>query len=405
MDQPLIPSRQNRGSHSKQAPHSTFSTMLLLAAVAGLSVANVYCSQPLLDDIAKDLTIDRSTVGAVVSLTQVGYALGLILILPLGDLLDRRRLILTQLILSSFALVIVATASSAMALFGGMLSVGFLAVVVQVAVSFSASLTAPSERGKAIGLVTGGVVIGILSARLFAGIVSDLGGWRAVYLSSAALSVVVVALLFVFFPRECEQKTKESYFDLLRSTPLLFVNDVALLSRGLLALLIFASFSTFWTPLVLLLRSGSSPFSHTEIGLFGLAGIVGAFAAHGAGRRADMGLAQSTTGWALFILLISWAPIACLPVSITFSLVGVVLLDLGIQAVHVSNQSLLISRHPEAKSRLIGGYMVFYSVGSAIGAVSSTAMYAFGGWVSVCVLGAIFSLCGLGLWAASRHVD
>lgn len=377
---------------------------LVFAVAAGLSVANVYYAQPLLGSIAQDFGISPSVVGLVVTLTQVGYALGLIFLVPLGDLVDRRRLIVGQCILLVLALVAVATARHETILFASLVAMGVLAVVVQILVAFAAILATAEERGRAVGVVTSGVVIGILAARVIAGSLADLGGWRAVYLTSAILTAVMGGLLIRVLPRQLSPGGTESYAAILRSIPVLFLLDRILLVRGLLALLIFASFSTFWTALVLPLGAPPFSYSHTQIGVFGLVGMAGAIAAAGAGRLADSGFAQWTTGVSLAMLLASWALIAMLPVSLLLLLAGIGLLDLAVQAVHVTNQSILFYRHPEASSRLVGGYMVFYSIGSAIGAIASTIAYARAGWSGVSMLGAGFSAVALLVWGTTLRL-
>ncbi len=380
-------------------------TTLIFAAAAGLSVANIYFAQPLLDAMARDFGIAPAAIGLVVTLTQLGYGLGLIFIVPLGDLVDRRRLVVAQGALSAIALVAVATARTEAILFAGMAAVGLLAVVVQVLVSFAATLATPAERGKAVGMVTSGVVIGILGARFAAGVLADLGGWRAVYLTSAILTLAMAGLLWRILPRNLSPDSMDSYLATLRSIPVLFLNDRILLVRGILALLIFAAFSTFWTALVLPLSTEPFDYSHTRIGMFGLVGMVGAIAATGAGRLADRGLGQWTTGVSLTLLLASWGLIVLLPLPIPALLIGVVLLDLAVQAVHVTNQSIIFDRYPQARSRLVGGYMVFYSLGSATGAIAATMAYAYAGWTGVSILGAAFSAAALLASAFTRHLQ
>ncbi|MGN6286163.1 MAG: MFS transporter [Afipia sp.] len=391
---------ENRTPHKTGRGLSRITT-LIFAVAAGLSVANVYYAQPLLDSMAQDFGISPSAIGLVVTLTQVGYALGLIFIVPLGDLLDRRRLIVGQGILSIVALVAVATARTEAILFASLAAMGVLAVVVQVLVAFAATLATPAERGRAVGMVTSGVVIGILAARFMAGVLADLGGWRAVYLTSAVLTAALLGLLVRVLPSRLPPDSTDSYAATLRSIPILFVHDRVLLVRGLLALLIFATLNVFWTALVLPLSAPPFSYSHTQIGLFGLVGMAGAVAATGAGRLADRGLGQWTTGVSLALLLASWGLIVTLPTSLPLLLMGVVLLDLAIQAVHVTNQSIIFARHPAARSRLVGGYMVFYSIGSAIGAISSTIAYAEAGWFGVSMLGATFSAFALLVWAST----
>ena len=376
--------------------------LLVFAVTCGASVANIYYAQPLLDAVADSFAIEPAAVGLVVTLTQIGYAAGLIFIVPLGDLVDRRRLVIGQTLLSAVALVVIASAPSAATLFLGMMSLGLLAVVVQVLVALSATLARPAEQGRAVGLVTSGVVVGILAARFVAGVLADMGGWRAVYFASAGLMLLMAALLMRILPRDIPVAATERYGAVLKSIPRLFLSDPVLRLRAGLAFLIFASFSTLWTGMVLPLRAEPFGLSHTVIGLFGLAGLAGALAAGSAGRWADRGLAGWTTGLSLALLTLSWLLIGFLPLSLAAFALGVVLLDFAVQAVHVTSQSLIFARRPEARSRLVGGYMVFYSAGSALGAITSTASYARFGWNGVALAGAAFSMAAFLLWACLR---
>lgn len=375
---------------------------LIVAAAAGLSVANIYYAQPLLDLMAHDLGIPPATVGLIVMLTQIGYGLGLIFIVPIGDLIDRRKLIIAQGLLLGIALVIVGAAETNAMLLAGMSAVGLSAVLVQTLVAQAAALATPAQRGRVVGTVTSGIVTGILAARSFAGTIADIGGWRAVYLTSAFITLVMVVVLMAMLPRQSAKRNTETYAHALLSIPTMFLQERSLLYRGVLALLIFAAFSTFWTALVLPLSAPPFSYSHTRIGLFGLVGLAGAIAATCAGRLADGGHGRWTTGCSLAILLSSWGLIALLPVSTVMLLVGVVLMDLAVQAVHVTNLSTIVAFNPQKSGRLIGGYMVFYSVGSAVGAIAATAMYSRFGWMGISVLGAAFSAVALALWIKSE---
>ncbi|MDC9837574.1 MFS transporter [Rhizobium sp. MJ37] len=374
---------------------------MIFAVTCGISVANIYYAQPLLDAIASDFALSPAKVGLVVTLTQVGYAVGLLLVVPLGDLVDRRKLILSQTILSAVALALVGLSPTASILFVGMIAVGLLAVVVQVLVAFTASLATPSERGRAVGLVTSGVVAGILAARSVSGLIADLGGWRTVYLTSALLMILMAIILSSALPRRHMIKSSDSYAGIVKSIPALFMHDQLFRQRAIFAFLIFASFSTLWTAMVLPLSSAPYLLSHTEIGLFGLAGLAGALAANAAGRLADRGYSQWTTGVSLALLILSWLAIGLLSQSLAAFLGGVILLDFAVQAVHVTNQSLIFAARPDAHSRLVGGYMVFYSLGSAVGAIASTTIYASLGWGGVTILGGAFSAAGVLLWLFS----
>ncbi|GLW11882.1 MFS transporter [Microtetraspora sp. NBRC 13810] len=376
---------------------------LLLALAAGTSVANVYFAQPLLVTLGADFAIGPAALGTMVTLTQLGYGLGLFLVVPLGDLADRRRLVVTQLLLLAAALVAVGTAASAAVLLAGMAAVGLLAVVTQTLVACAASLAVPARRGAVVGTVTSGVVAGILLARTVSGLLADFAGWRSVYLASAALTCAVAVALRRALPPGGPPAPGLTYGRLLRSTVTLFAQERLLRLRAVFALLIFAAFSTLWSSVALPLSEPPLSLSHTAIGAFGLAGAAGAAAAAVAGRLNDRGHSRRTTGVALALLAASWLPLALTRQSLWALVGGVIVLDLAVQAVHVTSQSLIYPLRPDAGSRLIGGYMVFYSIGSAGGAAAATALYAAAGWTAVCALGAAISLLALLVWALTRR--
>lgn len=376
---------------------------LLFATACGMSVANIYFAQPLLDELSNDFAIDQSIIGLIITITQIFYGLGLLLLVPLGDLLNQRRLIIGQMLLSTVALLIVGTASYVEVLFAGMALVGLLAVVTQTLVAFAATMASSTERGRVVGIVTSGIVIGILLARTFVKLVTDLAGWRSVYLVSAAFMLLMVGMFLKVLPRSEREVKSLTYSQLIQSVFTLFIRERTLRIRSILAMLIFADFSILWTPLVLPLSSPPLALSHTVIGAFGLVGVAGALAAAQAGKIADQGYGQRTTGIALTLLLISWIFINYLDSSFLALIIGIVLLDLAVQAVHVTNQTMILPLRTEARSRLTAGYMVFYSIGSASGSIASTQMYAHFGWGGVCLLGASISTIALLFWATTKR--
>ncbi|MGE6629466.1 MFS transporter [Bacillus sp. NPDC077027] len=371
---------------------------LLFATACGMAVANIYYAQPLLDSLATEFNITHSSIGIVITITQLCYALGLLLLVPLGDLLNRRRLILCQMLLSVLSLILVGIAPIITVLFTGLAAVGLLAVVTQVLIAFVSTLAAPAERGRIVGLVQSGVVIGILLARTFAGVLTDLAGWRSVYLVSAVMMLIMTGILLRVLPRDESERESLSYPQLLRSMFTLFMQERILRIRGILALLIFTAFSTLWTSLVLPLSAPPYSLSHTAIGAFGLAGVAGALGAARAGGLADRGLGQLTTCIALIILPTSWFLISFTEHSLIALVIGVIFLDLAVQAVHVTNQGMIFTVRPEARSRLTAAYMIFYSIGSAIGSIVSTNIYANYGWSGVCLFGASVSALALLYW-------
>lgn len=414
------------------------SLALLFAVTAGLAVGNAYAAQPLLDAIAASFGLSPGLAGAVVTATQAGLALGLVLVVPLGDLLSRRRLVPAQLLVGASALGLVAVADSVPLLLAAVAVVGASSVVAQVLVAYAASLASDADRGRAVGLVTGGVISGILLSRVVAGAIADVGGWRAVFALSAAATLLLASLLARRLPPDGVAAASPAaavppppaapsasatpplpaappapaasgrsplprYIALVGSTFGLIGRMPLLRARGLLALLTFAAFSTLWAPLALPLGAAPHELSHGQIGLFGLAGLAGALAAARAGRLADRGLGRATTGAALALLMLSWLPIAALDRSLVALALGVVLLDLAVQAVHVTNQTLLLAAAGPARSRVTAAYMLFYSLGSALGAIAATAVYAAWGWGGVCLQGAALTAAALAVWAVTSR--
>ncbi|AIO36616.1 MFS transporter [Burkholderia pseudomultivorans] len=374
----------------------------LLAVCCAASVANVYYAQPLLDSIARDFGVPDAAIGGVITATQLGCALALLFVVPLGDLLNRKRLISVQLVLLTAACIGVATSTTRIALLAGMVALGLLGTAMtQGLIACSAALAGAGERGRVVGAAQGGVVIGLLTARSLAGVVTDLAGWRAVYLVSGALAIAMLVALSRLLPDRDAPRERIGYAALLRSMVALLRDERTLRVRGAIALLMFAAFGIFWSALVLPLSAPPHAMSHTQIGAFGLVGALGAAAAARAGRLADRGLGETTTGAALALLACSWLPIAFAPTSIPLLVVGIVLLDVGGQAVHVVNQSMILGARADAHARLVGCYMLFYSAGSGLGAIASTLTYAHAGWTGVCVLGAAVSVAALGVWAAT----
>lgn len=391
----------NNQNRTQAAPLLTPGLTLLFSLTSALAVANVYFAQPLLESMAKSLNVQSAAIGMVVTMTQIGYGAGLLFIVPLGDIVNRKYLVITQLMLLATALFIAGFSQNWATFLGAMVFVGIMAVVVQIMVAYTASLAAAHQRGKAIGTVTSGVVLGILLARFTSGVIADLAGWRGVYLSSACLMLMMAGVLYKAIPSSPQPLMKSSYWVLLKSVLMLFISEPTLRARGIFALLIFAAFSVLWTSMVLPLSAQS--LSHTQIGMFGLAGIAGALAASKAGKWADRGMGQRTTGLSLALLLLSWLPIAFAETSLVLLIIGVIVLDFAVQAVHVTNQSLIFSAKPNAHSSLVGAYMCFYSLGSALGAIASTQFYSLWGWGAVCALGAGISAAALLFWLYSHQ--
>jgi predicted MFS family arabinose efflux permease len=376
---------------------------LLLAVVCGVAVAGIYAAQPVLAPMGRDLGVPAELTGWIVATGQFGYLAGLLLLVPLGDVLDRRRLIAAHLAVTTVAMTLTATASAAWVAFAGLAAAGVFAVVVQTTVAYAATVSPPAERGRNIGVVTSGVVVGILGSRVVTGALADVWGWRSVYAVLAVLSLGLAALVLAVLPPEERPAPSASYRRVVGSLGGLF-GQRAFLTRGLIAFFLFASFGTLWSGLSLPLAGTPWMLSESQIGLFGIAGLAGALGAARAGRWADAGRAAPVTGLALTLLVLSWAVIAQLPWSLGLLVVGILVLDFAVQAVHVSNQHVLTTAHPDRVSSVIGGYMVFYSLGSALGATATTATFTAHGWAGSSLLGAAFAACGLIVWVADRRL-
>ncbi len=376
---------------------------LLLAVVCGVAVASIYAAQPILEPMGRDLGVSAELTGWIVATGQIGYLVGLLLLVPLGDVVDRRRLIAAHLALTAVGVILTASASAGWVAFVGLAAAGVFAVVVQTAVAYAASVSLPAERGRNIGVVTSGVVVGILGARVITGTLAEVWGWRSVYAVLAVLLLGLAALVFGVLPSEERPHRPAAYRRAVVALGGLFGQRL-FLTRGLITFFVFASFGTLWSGLSLPLAGPPWQLSESQIGLFGVAGLAGALGAARAGRWGDAGRAAPVTGLALAGLILSWTAIAQLPWSLWLLIVGIVVLDFAVQAVHVSNQHLLTAAHPDRTSSVIGSYMAFYSLGSALGAAATTAIFTAHGWAGSSLLGAGFAACALAAWAIDRRL-
>jgi len=378
--------------------HFSTTRLALLAGSAALCVANVYYAQPLLDLIAADLALEHAAAGGIVTATQVGSVLALLFLVPLGDRFDRRRLLLAQLAALALALAGIWAAERTAPLLGAMLLAGLLGTAMTQGLIASVAASADEgERGRVVGAVQGGVVLGLLGARAVAGAIADLAGWRAVYAVSAVSTVAIAGLLWHALPALPAPARPLPYRQLVGSMAALLRSDRTLRERGIIALLMFAVFNIFWSALALELAAPPHALPHTAIGAFGLVGLVGALGAMRAGRLADRGHGERLTGAALVLLCLAWLPLAFTPASLLALAAGIVALDLAVQALHVTNQSLIL-RGGAAPGRMVGCYMLFYAAGSGAGALAATAAHAAGGWPLVCLLGAGLSIAALLYW-------
>lgn len=379
----------------------TLGRRVLFAVVCAVAVATIYAAQPVLAQVGGDLGVPDADLGWIVTAGQLGYLVGLVLLVPLGDMIDRRRLIAGHLVLAAVGTVLAAAAARTWLLLVGLAIAGLFAVVVQTTVAYAAALSTPDERGRTLGMVTSGVVVGILGGRVVAGALAAVWGWRSVYAALAVLLIALAHLVLRLLPPD-PRADHDTYRQVLTSLGRLLCERL-FVSRGLIAFFLFASFGTLWSGLALPLGSAPWHLSTAQIGLFGIAGLAGALGAARAGRWADAGFVRAVTGGALVLLAASWLAIGQASWSLWLVGAGVLVLDFAVQAVHVSNQHLLTTAYPYRTSSVIGGYMIFYSLGSALGATATTTAFTITGWTGSSILGAAFATCALLVWASSRR--
>lgn len=372
--------------------------VLIMAVATGLAVASNYYAQPLLPAIGRDLHLSPGVAGLIVTVAQAGYAVGLLFLLPLGDLVERRRLIVVLSFGTTAALVWLGVSPGGSSLLPAAFVVGAFSVMAQILVPFSASLAGEEERGRVVGLVMSGLLVGILLARTAAGLIAEGGSWRLVYYVSAGAMFVQAIVLWRRLPR-WKEDVRLGYVSLLRSVGALMRHEPVLQLRAVYGLLSFATFSVLWTSMAFLLTRRYH-YSTAIIGLFGLAGAAGAVTATLAGRMSDQRRTQLTTGIATSLLTVSWAAMWLGGHRIAWLVVGVVVLDIGAQGLHITNQGEIYRLHAAARSRLTSAYMVCYFIGGAAGSASSAAAYSADGWDGVCIVGVVFAGLSFGLWAA-----
>ena len=368
--------------------------VLLLAVACGATVANLYYAQPLLDTIARALGTSSGAAGLLVTATQAGYVAGLLFIVPLGDLLQRRRLVSLLLVLDACALAGAATAPSLGVLAAALALVGVTSVAAQILVPFASALAAEDERGRVVGRVMSGLLLGILLARTVSGLVAEIGGWRLIYALAAGAMLILAVVLRRALPA-VEPPERIPYPRLLGSVIELVREEPVLRFRMALGFLSMMSFSGLWTSISFLLAGPPYGYSEAVIGLFSLAGLAGAGVASFAGRLADRGQVVAGTRTAAVAVLAGWGLLALGESSLAALIAGIVVLDLGIQATQILNQSVIFRLRPEARSRLNTAYMTCYFAGAVSGSAGASLAWERGGWNAVSVAGGTVSALGV----------
>jgi predicted MFS family arabinose efflux permease len=374
--------------------------VLLLAFTTGAAVANMYYSQPLLHTLGRAFGVGTATTGLLVTIGQIGYVFGLAFLVPLGDLVERRNLISVSLAALAVGQAVSAIAPDLAVFATAVLFVGVATFIGQVIVPLSSQLAEPQERGKVVGTVMSGLLIGILLSRTLSGLIAELFGWRVVFGFAAVAMLVLAAVLRRALPT-IEPTSDLPYGAALRSVLTLIRTEPVLRQRMVLGGSAFGAFSILWTSIAFLLSGVHGSHYHygnATIGLFGLAGVAGAGAAQLAGRLADRGHGAATTTAALIAALASWLLLALGSRSVIVLILGIMVLDLGVQGTQISNQSAIYRLHADARSRITTAYMSAYFLGGVLCSSVTGALYASDGWDAVCVFGGLVSLFGLGAW-------
>ncbi|WP_322066025.1 MFS transporter [Burkholderia ubonensis] len=392
--------------HHDTHPALTRGMTLLFACACGIVIGNIYYAQPLLAAIAHSFGRTPAELGFLVTLTQLGYAASLLLIVPLGDALNRHTLIVRLLVLNVVALAAVACSTSFHAFIAANVALGFVTCSTQLLVPFAASLADARTRGRAVGTVMSGLLLGILLARVAAGAIADWLGWRAVYAIAALMVLGLTGVLAVKLPKDRRDARLGlvDYAVLMKSLAALVRAQPLIALRSAYGALVFACFSLLWTGLTFLLSQ--PPYGYTEgrIGLFGVVGAVGALAATSAGRLVDRGHGNAATGLFAAAVLASFALIAAGAHSLAALIAGILLLDVGVQGMHISNQSVIYALAGDARNRVTTIYLTSYFIGGALGSFAASVAFGADGWRGVCAAGAVLAGALIALWLASQRV-
>ncbi|UGX86628.1 MFS transporter [Phyllobacterium meliloti] len=356
---------------------------LLLATACGLIAANLYYGQPLAGPISAELGMSPAAAGLIVTLTQIGYGLGLLLIVPLGDLFENRRLILTVVLAGAAALLAAGLVTHPLPFLTAALFIGLGSVAVQILVPYAAHMAPEAARGKVVGNVVSGLMLGIMLARPVSSFIAQVSSWHAVFYLSSATMIVLMIVLALALPKRVPT-SKPTYSHLLSSMGRLAVTTPILQRRALYQACMFGAFSLFWTTTPLLLASPEFGLSQGGIALFALAGVAGAIAAPIAGRWADRGLTRPATAFAMLLVAASFLITHLGPHGSTLALglltAAAILLDFGVTTSLVLGQRTIFSLGAEYRSRLNGLYMATFFTGGAIGSAVGGWAFAHGGW-------------------------
>lgn len=375
---------------SNELPQLNRRLIALMAAASGIVVANIYYIQPLLDKIADYYHITQASAGLLATLTQAGYALGLFLILPLADLMERKKLILTMLFLSALSLFIMYISYNFIITAIACLAIGITSVIPQLLLPLCAKLSSEAERGKNIGHIMSGLLIGVLLSRVISGIIGKYFDWRTMYLIAVFFMIVLFLVLKVMLPIcEANMNVNMNYISSLKSMATLPHKFPVIKEAAINGAMILAAFSALWTTLTFQLQSSAFNFDTNIVGMFGLLGVSGAMLAPLAGKLSDNKGAKFTVGINIGIIFISYLCFVAFGFQVWGLILGVILLDMGVNSCNVANQTRIQRLSEEARNRITSVYMVSLFSGGAVGSYLGGLMYNNFGWYGFCIIGII----------------
>lgn len=377
----------------------------LLATACGLIVANLYYAQPLVGPISSELGMSPEAAGLIVTLTQIGYGAGLLLVVPLGDLIENRRLVLTAVLVAASALLVAAAAVGPVSFLGAALVIGIASVAVQVLVPYAAHLAPDEHRGRVVGNVMSGLLLGIMMARPVSSFLTELWSWHAVFVLSAAVMLALALVLAQALPPR-RPAAAIGYGSLLASMARLVSTTPVLRRRALYQAGLFGAFSLFWTTSPLRLAGPEFGLSQGAIALFALAGVAGAVSAPIAGRLADRGLSRPATAIAMSLVAVAFLMTRIgtpgSPLALGMLTAAAIVLDFGVSMNLVLGQRAIFALGAEVRSRLNGLYMATFFGGGAIGSALGGWAFAHGGWPLTAWIGLAMPMAAL-LYAATRR--
>lgn len=380
--------------NKRKVPHLTRLHLWVMTIATGMVVANIYYNQPLLASISKDLKVSEAQGGMLAMLTQSGYAAGMLFTVPLGDMLERKKLIMFEFFMTIVALLLAAWSPGIHVLMVASFLVGAFSVIPQLIVPMAAHLSAPGQRGKTIGFVMSGLLIGILLSRTVSGYIGAHLGWRAMFLIAAGLMFILWIALYFLLPRMHPDYTG-SYKELMTSLIELAKEEPQLRVAAIRGALCYACFSGFWTTLVFLLKEPQYNAGSEVAGAFGLVGASGALAASQMGRLSDKGNSHKLTALSILLVVISYIVFGFSVNNMVLLVTGVILMDMGVQATHISNQAVIFALRPEARNRRNTVYMVTYFIGGAAGTFLASQAWHLYKWNGVVMMGVILSASAL----------